>query len=273
MTHQKAIASPRLEPLHHQMKTYRAFILTFITLMILFSNAIAQTKMEACKGDEQQWSNCFGVIKYPDGNRYVGRFLNGNLLMGTYTHSNGEIYTGRFKDDAYSGLGTYSFPSGEMLIGQWRNNEFTGQGLNIPAGIKIEMIKVINACDTRNTEEFPDVAGCIKRSYQRVGTAPSSQNVKNFYLLIDGVMEDFNKGNFRLAKAKAEIIKAWQSTIDASNKNEQANAPINQVQPPANNMVEQINQLDLQRKLDQANRIIDSGKPCFPASNGTRICP
>ena len=38
-------------------------------------------------------------------------------------------------------------------------------------------------------------------------------------------MEDFNKGNYGLAKAKAEIIKAWQSTIDASNKrNEDSSA-------------------------------------------------
>ena len=34
-------------------------------------------------------------------------------------------------------------------------------------------------------------------------------------------MEDFNKGNYGLAKAKAEIIKAWQSTIDASNKRDE----------------------------------------------------
>ena len=167
----------------------------------------------------------FGDIKYPNGNRYVGRFVNGHFQMGTYIQSTGEIYTGRYKDDAYSGLGTYSFPSGEMYIGQWKNDEFTGQGLHVAAGKKIEMIKVINACDARNIEDFPDVADCIKRSYQRVGTAPSSQAIKNFYLLLDGVMEDFNKGNYGLAKAKAEIIKAWQSTIDASNKrNEDSSA-------------------------------------------------
>lgn len=256
------------------MQTYRAFILTCTALIILFSNAMAQTKLEACKGDAQQWSNCFGVIKYPDGNRYVGRFLNGNFLIGTYTHSSGEIYTGRFKDDAYSGLGTYSFPSGQTLIGQWRNNEFTGQGLNIPAGIKIEMIKVINACDTRSTEEFPDVAGCIKRSYQRVGKAPSSQDVKNLYLLIDGVMEDFNKGNFGIAKAKAEIIKVWQSTIDASNKSDQANAPINQIQPPSNNMDGQINLEALRRASEMLKN--DGSTPgqtiCRPNSSGGLIC-
>jgi len=209
-----------------KMTKFRALTLTYLTVMILFGNALAQNRIETCKGDSEQWSNCFGVIKYPDGNRYAGRFSTGKFLMGTYTHSTGETYTGRYKNNEFNGLGTYVFPSGEMYIGQWKNNEFTGQGLTVEAGTKIVMIKVINACDSRNMEDFPDVAGCIKRSYQRVGTVPSGQNTKNFYSLLDGVMEDFNKGNFGLAKAKAEIIKAWQSTIDASNKREQDSATI-----------------------------------------------
>lgn len=80
---------------------------------------------------------------------------------------------------------------------------------------KLSMIQVIRGCDE---EQFPNNIRCIKNSYSRFGSAPKHNNVKNFYLLVDGVIEDFNMKKIGAAKANAEVIKAWQSTIDSSNK-------------------------------------------------------
>jgi len=210
-----------------RMLKFLKFFSIFLIPTFACISTFAQTKVEPCKGAEvEKWNNCFGVYSPVKGEKFVGVFVEGNYFRGTYYLPSGERYTGRINPEGkWHGLGTYTFPSGEMYIGQWRNGEVTDQSINVGVGEKIPMIKVINACDTRSRDEFSDVAGCIKRSYQAVGASPNSQEIKNFYLLLDGVMEDFNRGNFGLAKAKAEVIKAWQSTIDSSNKrNEDAAA-------------------------------------------------
>ena len=88
---------------------------------------------------------------------------------------------------------------------------------------KLSMIQVIRGCDD---EKFPSNVRCIKNSYSRFGSAPEHNEVKNFYLLLDGVIEDFNMKKIGVAKAKAEVIKAWQSTIDLSNKRDEDAAAI-----------------------------------------------
>ena len=127
---------------------------------------------------------------------------------------------------------------------------------------KLSMIQVIRGCDE---EQFPNNVRCIKNSYSRFGRSPNSAEVNNFYLLIVGVVEDFNTKKIGLAKAKAEVIKAWQSTIEADNIKTQKDIS-------DSIMRQQINQLDMQRRFDQTNKILDSGKPCIPTS-GSRICP
>jgi hypothetical protein len=97
---------------------------------------------------------------------------------------------------------------------------------------KLSMIEVIRGCDD---VQFPNSVRCIKNSYSRFGRSPNNTNVKNFYLLIDAVVEDYKTNKIGLAKANAEIIKAWQTTIDASNKRDEdaaARAMPIFIQPP-----------------------------------------
>ena len=93
---------------------------------------------------------------------------------------------------------------------------------------KLQMIQIIRGCDD---PRFPASVTCIKRSYASYGVSPNSREVKNFYLLADGVVEDFNNKKVGYARAKAELIKAWQSTIDASN-NRNENAASRPIAPP-----------------------------------------
>jgi hypothetical protein len=97
---------------------------------------------------------------------------------------------------------------------------------------KLSMIEVIRGCDD---VQFPNSVRCIKNSYSRFGRSPDSTDVKNFYLLIDAVVEDYKAKKFGLAKANAEIIKAWQTTIEASNnRNEDAVMKSLQLNTPRN---------------------------------------
>jgi hypothetical protein len=94
---------------------------------------------------------------------------------------------------------------------------------------KLSMIQVIRGCDE---EQFPSNVRCIKNSYSRFGSSPKHNEVKNFYLIVDGVIEDFNMKKIGVAKANAEVIKAWQSTIDSSNKRVDDAAAIPMFIPP-----------------------------------------
>ena len=89
---------------------------------------------------------------------------------------------------------------------------------------KLSMIQVIRGCDN---EQFPDSVRCIKNSYSRFGRSTKSAEVKNFYLLIDGVAQDYKINKISLTKAKAEVINAWQSTIAISNQRITENANSN----------------------------------------------
>jgi hypothetical protein len=261
------------------------------------NNLPAWNRLPECKGqDIAQGVNCFGSFTYEGGATYVGQFKNGKRNgLGTLTWA-GNKYAGQFEDDDLKGRGTLLYADGSRYFGQFLAYKSEGQGvwfhpahgitvgefINDEVGKKTvffdktkkyPMIEVINACENQSNSNFAPIAACIKFVYGQLGTFPKSQETKNFVTLLDGISEDFNKKTFGFAKSKAEMIKAWQSTVDASNKNEQVNVRSNQVQPSTNTMAEQINQLDLQRRFDQINRIQESGKPCYPATNGTRICP
>jgi hypothetical protein len=215
------------------------------------NNLPAWNRLPECKGqDISQGVNCYGSYTYDGGGAYVGQFKNGKRNgLGTLTWA-GNKYAGQFEDDEFKGRGNLLYADGSRYFGQFLADKSEGQGVwfhpaqGITVGEfvndeigkktfffektkKFPMIEVINACENQSDTNFVAIAACIKFVYGHVGTLPSSQDVKNFIRLLDGVSEDFNKKTIGFAKAKAEMVKAWQSTIDASNKrNEDAAARI-----------------------------------------------
>ncbi len=90
---------------------------------------------------------------------------------------------------------------------------------------KLAMIDVMQACNEHhNFTYFFELSQCLKNSYSKHGTTPNASDVKNFYALIDVIDEDFDRNKISMIRAKAEVIKAWQSTIDASNKGNAGNS-------------------------------------------------
>jgi hypothetical protein len=125
---------------------------------------------------------------------------------------------------------------------------------------KLSMIQVIRGCDE---EQFPGSVRCIKNSYSQFGRSPKNAEVKNFYLLIDGVVQDYKINKISLAKAKAEVINAWQSTIDTSNKRviENANANANASRSVVNSSPQVVQSTPNSPSVRQWTPIVDpSGK-------------
>ena len=87
-------------------------------------------RLSPCQGaDVSQWNNCFGTYIWPDGDKYVGDWKDGNATgQGSYIETNGNIYVGEFLEGKQNGRGTITFPSGANYAGQYQNGKRTGQG-------------------------------------------------------------------------------------------------------------------------------------------------
>ena len=84
-------------------------------------------------------SDGFGVYSYSDGEIYTGEWRDdkrdgqGALTYGSKTEFAGDIYTGDWRDDKRDGQGTFTYGSktefaGDIYTGEWRNDKRHGQG-------------------------------------------------------------------------------------------------------------------------------------------------
>jgi len=110
---------------HLAMKTLYALI-----LVLMAGTAYGQSNLPACQGsDSSKWSNCLGIQNYPNGNKYIGAFKDGNRSgQGTFTNTNGDTYFGDWKDDMRKGEGSFTKANSDKYIGEWKENNFNGQG-------------------------------------------------------------------------------------------------------------------------------------------------
>jgi len=70
-----------------------------------------------------------GTYKFSDGDVYTGQFkdsvLNG---QGTYKFADGRVYEGQCKDGKFNGQGTFKWPNGRVYEGQFKDSKMDGQG-------------------------------------------------------------------------------------------------------------------------------------------------
>jgi hypothetical protein len=70
-----------------------------------------------------------GSIKYSNGDKYTGDFKNAQPDgQGIFTQISGTVYTGSFKNGMYNGLGTLEYPNYGVYIGNFVDNEKDGKG-------------------------------------------------------------------------------------------------------------------------------------------------
>jgi hypothetical protein len=80
----------------------------------------------ACDADTE---NGYGTFTWPNGNKYVGEWKNGDQNgYGTFTWPSGAKYEGEWKDSDQNGYGTFTWPSGEKYEGEWKDSNMHGHG-------------------------------------------------------------------------------------------------------------------------------------------------
>ena len=89
-----------------------------------------ESALTECQGsDSRQWTNCKGTYTTENGYKYVGKFKDGKILIGTATYSGGARYVGEFKNDEPHGQGTFTYSDGSKYFGEWKAGEGHGQGI------------------------------------------------------------------------------------------------------------------------------------------------
>ena len=89
-----------------------------------------ESTLTECQGsDSRQWTNCKGTYTTENGYKYVGKFKDGKILIGTATYPGGARYTGRFKNDEPHGEGTFTYSDGSKYFGEWKDGKGHGQGI------------------------------------------------------------------------------------------------------------------------------------------------
>jgi len=89
-----------------------------------------ESNLTECQGsDSRQWTNCKGTYTTENGYKYVGKFKDGKILIGTATYSGGARYVGEFKNDEPHGQGTFTYSDGSKYFGEWKAGKGHGQGI------------------------------------------------------------------------------------------------------------------------------------------------
>jgi len=81
------------------------------------------------ESDSEQWTNCAGTYTNKNGYKYVGKYKDGKILIGTAIYPGGSRYVGGFKDYKPHGEGTFTYTNGSKYFGEWKNGKGHGQGI------------------------------------------------------------------------------------------------------------------------------------------------
>ena len=107
-------------------------ILILLASLLVVGNVYGQTTTLRsgiqCTGE--CGSSGRGVLIYPSGMKYEGRWRNGYMPhgRGSLTYPDGSKYTGQWKNGKRHGQGTLIFADGDKFVGRWENNLRNGQG-------------------------------------------------------------------------------------------------------------------------------------------------
>ena len=89
-----------------------------------------ESSLPKCQGSNpKQWTNCRGTHTTENGYKYIGKFKDGKILVGTAIYPGGAKYVGVFKNDKPHGEGTFTYSDGTKYFGGWKDGKSHGQGI------------------------------------------------------------------------------------------------------------------------------------------------
>lgn len=102
----------------------RYFFLLAVVFILCCAQAPAVKKARSGKCILGDCLKVYGVMVYPDGGRYAGRWENGaRHYFGEMIYPDGSRYVGEWKDDMRHGSrGSMTWPGGESYFGRWRDD-------------------------------------------------------------------------------------------------------------------------------------------------------
>ena len=105
------------------MRKIYLFKFALIWLLISVNHGLLANEKIRCSGSS--WNNCFATYLFSNGDKYTGEWKN-NLAhgQGTYTWKSGGFYSGEWKNDKFNGKGTYTDRNGNLKSGIWENGKF-----------------------------------------------------------------------------------------------------------------------------------------------------
>ena len=101
------------------------------TKLILFSvalmlSATASFALPNCPSDQtKRYHNCFGTYTWPNGEKYVGEWENGERHgYGKFSYFDGDVYVGEWRLGQHHGHGSLTRADGTKSIGEWKKGIF-----------------------------------------------------------------------------------------------------------------------------------------------------
>jgi hypothetical protein len=199
---------------------------------------------------------------FSTGDEYDGEWRDDKATgMGIYRWKNGEIFEGSFVDMGLDGEGIRTLTNGEKVKQLWQNNKFISQtnlnsqfqGQANPTP-KLQMRQVMAMCRTQPDikENFSKIYLCIKDTYSNLGSQPESLDVANFYVFLDEIEEKITKKQISISIANAEMIRAYQNTIELANNKKEAD--MRNLQNDMNNLNNQIELQNSQIQMEAERR-------------------
>ena len=129
------------------------------------------------------------------------------------------------------------------------------------SGTKVNMRQVIDDCLKYYGDDFNHVVDCLQNTYNKTGTYPESMPVHDFYILADEIKEKYNNNQLTLVSAKAEMIRAHSTTIEADNR---AKAITNQNSQQNNQNNFEATRNMYERNQNYWNCLKTPGQTCIP---------
>ena len=109
-------------------------------LLIIFSILLLSSFVTSCDKKEEtlyRWETSSGIVWKRFGDKdthsvYKGEWKNGEKWrpngLGVMTYPDGQKYVGRWEDDKRNGQGTVTYPYGREYEGEFKSGERNGQG-------------------------------------------------------------------------------------------------------------------------------------------------